>query len=102
MEEVRAGDRFVTTEAIHTHALTHWRAPVTLGFETVIPKGTVLVAPYDAVPTAPGFACVPESYDELEAALVPEADRTAPKYDGFSFVLLRTEIGRRLRRLPVT
>jgi hypothetical protein len=51
-------------------------------FEAVIPKGTVLVAPYDAVESAEGFYCVPERYDEMESLLVPVEDRLADKYGG--------------------
>jgi hypothetical protein len=69
METVRAGDRFVATRDIPTSALTSWNAPATFGFDTVIPQGTVLVAPDDALPGKPGFACVPERYDDLEEGL---------------------------------
>jgi hypothetical protein len=99
VEAVRAGDRFVTTRDISTSALTSWNAPATFGFDTVIPDGTVLVAPHDAVADAPAFACLPERYEELELALVPEEDRQHPKYSGFYFVLDRTEIGRSLQRM---
>jgi hypothetical protein len=99
MSSVRAGDRFVATSDIATSGLSHSLAPFTGGFETVIPAGTVLVAPSDALEEAEGFYCVPEQYEAMEAALVPEADRRHPKYAGYSFVFLETDIGGNLRRL---
>jgi hypothetical protein len=102
MSSVRVGDRFVATADIAISGLSHWKAPFTGDFETVIPEGTVLVAPHDAFAEAEGFYCVPEQCDDLEAVLVPEADRLDPKYDGYSFVFLESDIGGKLRRLNAT
>jgi hypothetical protein len=99
VEPVRAGDSFVAAQDIPTSALTSCKAPATFGFDTVIREGPVLVAPDDAGVDAPGFSCIPERYEELERALVPEEDRLHPKYDGFYFVLDRAAIGSKLRRL---
>jgi hypothetical protein len=45
------------------------------------------------------FYCRPESYRELEPALVPEADRCAADYAGYSLVFPVSEIDGALRRL---
>jgi hypothetical protein len=99
VSRVRKGDRFVTTRDVATSGLTTWLAPFTGDFPTDIPEGTVLVADHDAVATAPGFSCLPDRYDEMEAALVPEEDRRNPKYAGYYFVFLDSDIGDTLRQL---
>jgi hypothetical protein len=93
---VRKGDRFVAVEDISTGVLTHWRAPFTGGNDAIVPKGTVLIALDDQKKGRPGFACRPERYEEMENLLVPEEDRTADKYDGYSLVLESADIGTRL------
>jgi hypothetical protein len=90
MPTVRTGDRFVTTRALPGVGLTHWRAPHTRSLATTIPEAIVLVARTDA--TADAFFCVPERYHELEAAFVPEHDRTAADYTGYSFVFPLSDV----------
>lgn len=87
MEKVVEGDRFVVLRDVTVKGLTHWNAPATFGFEATIPKGTVMVAYHDGAEDAEGFGCVPERYAEMEAALVPEEDRLADKYGGYSFTV---------------
>lgn len=99
VETVRAGDRFVVTDDLSTQGLSAWRAPSTFGFDTVIPKGTVLVAPNDQAPGATGFACIPEQSEKLEELLVPQETREAPKYAGYYFVLNLEDIGTRIQRV---
>ena len=64
---------------------------------------TTSVAPLAATTAADkkaeAFYCRPESYRELEAVLVPEADRRADGYDGYSLVFPIAEIDASLRRL---
>lgn len=98
--EVHEGNRFRAVAEIQTNALIQWRAPLTSGAACTIPTGTILVATHDQIVGAPGFGCVPEKYDELLPVVVPEEDRTAPKFDGYYFVLLNDDIGRSLVRLP--
>lgn len=99
MERVHEGDRFVATRDIATSGMTHWGAPFTSGFETVIPEGTVLVASQDALEGAPGFYLRPEQYEAMETLLVPEEDRLAEAYAGYSFVFDYTDIGEQLERI---
>ena len=61
------------------------------GFECVVPAGTALVA-HDPVEGAEGIGFRPLLYEEMELVLVPEEDRLAEKYDGYSLVILRTDI----------
>jgi hypothetical protein len=87
---------FVVAEPVKAMGLTHWRAPFTGGFECTIPVGTTLVAVHDQADGAEGLAFRPEGYEEMERLLVPEEDRAAEKYDGYSLVVLLAEIGTKL------
>jgi hypothetical protein len=97
---VKKGDRFVAAEDFSTGVLTQWRAPFTGGSDAIVPRGTVLVAVDDQKEDRPGFACLPERYEEMEMLLVPEEDRTAEKYAGYYLVLESADIGTRL--LPLS
>ena len=97
--QVKKWDRFLVVEDIPTHALTHWKAPATFGFACTIPKGTILVAYHDSARVSVGFGCVPENAKEFEKNFVPESDRTDPKYNGYSFVMVYADIGKRLEKL---
>jgi hypothetical protein len=99
VEKVREGDRFVTTRDTPVRGVTHWRAPFTGGFSATLPEGTVLVADIDGVEGAEAFCCRPERYEAVEAELVPEEERLAGKYDGYSLVLLYSDVGVLLRRI---
>jgi hypothetical protein len=89
---VREGDVFVAREAVEAIGLTHWRSAFTGGFECVIPVGTILVADHDHVEGAQGVGVRPQAYDEMECMLVPEEDRTADGYDGYSLVVLLADL----------
>ena len=97
---VNEGDRFITVGSLPARGLVQWRAPLTSGFECVIPDGTILVADYGSMPRSTGFSCIPVNQSELESQLVPEEDRKAEKYAGYYFVLSYRHIGKQLRRLP--
>jgi hypothetical protein len=99
-ERAHGGDRFRAVHDIATSVLIQWKAPLTSGEQCTIPAGTVLVASHDQLPGRPGFGCDPENYEELLPLVVPEQDRSNPKFDGYYFVLLSEEIGRSLERLP--
>ena len=91
--KVRQGERFVVTEDHSVQGLTHWLAPFTGGFEGTIPAGTIVVARYDQHPTAPAFNAIPEDYEGLEEMLIPSAERSHGKYDGYSLTLFASDIG---------
>jgi hypothetical protein len=98
---IRRGDRFEVLRDTPVTGSIHWSAPLTSDFRCVIPAGTVLVSRRDRGP-GPfplGFMCVPEDYAGFEERFVPEKDRLAPKYAGYSFIFSRWAIGTKLRRL---
>ncbi|MGO9753403.1 MAG: hypothetical protein ACLP8S_18470 [Solirubrobacteraceae bacterium] len=99
-DPVRAGERFRAKADIEVAVMTHWRAPFTGGDSAVLPAGTVVVASHDQLPSVPGFSCVPEDYDELERKVVPEEDRSAGKYGGYSLSFVLDDIGPKLEPLP--
>lgn len=78
MHLVRKGQRFRVRKDLATNVLTMWKAPFTAGVPCTLPAGTILIADHDQIRTAPGFACVPEAYEDLEPVLVPAEDRTIP------------------------
>jgi hypothetical protein len=100
VEEIRKGDRFILTRDLATTGLSEWHAPATGSFETVLPAETVVVVNNGRRPGFPGFGCRPERYEELEASLVPEEERSEEKYRGYYFVFNLADIGDSLRRLP--
>jgi hypothetical protein len=53
------GDRFEVVKDSQAAALTHWRAPLTTGFETKLPAGLVVVAVKDA-------------HDDYGVAVIPD------------------------------
>ena len=90
---VAAGERFIVLEDHETYGLTSWFAPFTGDFDCKLPAGLVLVCEGRQVEGAPGFACRPEEYKAVEPLLVPKRDREDPKYGGYWFVLMESEIG---------
>ena len=82
MSGVRAGDRFEATGDIATTGMSHWFAPFTGDFDAVIPQGTVLIAPNDAVESARGFYCRPERDEEMEALQESLYKREQEENDG--------------------
>ena len=90
---VRRGERFVAREDVDLRVVTYWDAPYTGGHSARLPRGTVVVASEDQIPDVPGFGCVPEDYEGLEPVLVPDGDRTAEKYGGYSLSFTLDDIG---------
>lgn len=99
MQLVRKGQRFRVKKNLVTNVLTMWNAPFTAGVPCTLPAGTILIADQDQIRTAPGFACLPEAYGDLEPVLVPAEDRAHPKYNGYYLVLLADQIGEWLEPL---
>ena len=90
------GERFAVRDDVEVKVATHWNAPFTGGHAATLPGGTIVVAADDQVPGFPGFACVPEDYEGLEAVLVPEADREVETYSGYSLSFTLEDIGSKL------
>jgi hypothetical protein len=93
---VLEGQRFKVSSDWEVVGLSQWKAPFTGDFKCVIPAGTVVVALNDQIEGRPGFACRPEQYEELLRILVPVGDRENQKFNGYYFVFLSEEIGKRL------
>jgi hypothetical protein len=67
----RKGDRFEAMSDVRATCLLIHAAPFTDGFETTIPRGTILVVSHDLVDGATSVACQPEEYRRFEKLLVP-------------------------------
>ena len=97
MPQVRAGDRFRATRDISTHGIGIPYAPAHTGpsWETVIPEGTILVAPSDSRDDAGATAFVfqPEDLRGLEETLVPEDVRNGRSYFSYYFGFNFSAIG---------
>ena len=92
MTEIRGGQRYRALRDVEVNALTHWEAPFTGGAKGVVPAGTVVIVAFDPPEMATAIGCDPADAKALEAGFVPEADRTHPKYAGFSLSILRTTL----------
>ncbi|HKB54681.1 MAG TPA: hypothetical protein VKD22_11825 [Ramlibacter sp.] len=99
---VRKGDTFIVTRDLPTQGLVHWQAPLTTGFACVLPAGTVLVVYSTPTPGSTFLSCTPVESAEaaIESRVVPEKDRNADGYAGYSFVLPVRLIGSGLQRCP--
>jgi hypothetical protein len=78
---------------------THWAAPFTGGGKCVIRKGTrvrVSVLPFDPEPV--GVYADPLD-SSLEKQIVPEEERTAPKYGGFSLFVKTDQLNKDFRQV---
>jgi len=84
---MKKGERYVTLSPIPAIAMTHWSAPYTGGHYVTIPKGTVLVVALDQALGASAVYCRPENYDDLHGMFIPEEDRNAAKYNGYSLII---------------
>jgi len=99
MLNIKKDDRFLALKDIEAGGLIHWDRPFTSGFKCIVPKGTILVVPYQPPPAAEGFYCLPENEKEFEQKFVPEEDRTASGYGGFHLVLFKSLVGLSLQKL---
>ena len=80
----RDGEEYEAANDIEVEYVVHFQAPSRSGGKAELSGGTrirVSVAPEDAEPT--GVYAVPLDDGRLEAAVVPSAERTSPKYGGF-------------------
>jgi hypothetical protein len=94
--KIEKGTRFQALHDVATRGLIHWNAPLTTGFRCVIPDGTILVALRDSSSFSLSFGCIPENSRDFEHKFIPETDRVASGYAGYSFVFTRFAIGRKL------
>lgn len=92
----RDGEVYIAVGDFNVSFLTHWRAPFTGGGEGVLPGGTrIYVHVSDPEPIA--VYANAENATELEFALVPNEDRLAEKYTGYSLVISTEDLNRHFR-----
>ena len=96
---VRKGDKFRTIVQIDTYALTCWKAPYTGSEKCSIPKNTILIAYTDGVPHAKGFGCIVENEADFARKYLPSEVINHEKYNGFYFVLMYNDIGKKIIRI---
>ena len=85
--DIRKGQRYQALQPIPVRFLTHWSAPFTDGGTGTLPAGEAFVISFDPPTGATAASCDAEHSKEVEQLLVPEVDRRAPKYNGFSLVI---------------
>lgn len=92
----RDGEVYIATGDFCVSFLTHWMAPFTGGGQGILPSGTrVRVHVSDAEPI--GVYADAENASELELILVPDEDRLASKYGGYSLSILTEDLNRYFR-----
>jgi hypothetical protein len=88
-------------EALHdtpVRFMTAWNAPFTGGGESVLKAGDkVLIDQMPHDPKAISVYAAALDYSSVEARVVPESDRTNPKYAGFYFSLKTVDLNREFK-----
>lgn len=95
----RDRELFEAQRDLHIDYLTHWAAPFTGGGKCMIRKGTrirVSVPAFDQEPIGVHAAPLDTA---LEKEIVPEADRSGPKYGGFSLFVKTAQLNKDFRRI---
>lgn len=95
----RNGEVFEAQSEMQIDYLTHWAAPFTGGGKYLLRKGTrirVSVMPFDPEPIGVYAAPLDAA---LEKEIVPEAERTGPKYGGFSLFVKTDRLNREFRQI---
>jgi hypothetical protein len=91
----RPGEVYELVADAEISYLTHWGAPFTGGGKGMLPKGTrVRIA--DALSDAEPIGAYAEPLEKaaVEALLVPETDRNADAYGGFSLSISTAELNK--------
>ena len=93
----RHGDLYEAIDDVELDYLTQWRAPYTGGGTATLKRGErVLVGSADD-PAPLGVYAAPQNYKEVESRIIPEAERTHYKYDGFSFWISTRDLNAKFR-----
>jgi len=91
----RPGDLYELSADAEISYVTHWAAPFTGGGKGLLRKGTrVRVAVGSADPEPIGVYADPLERSRIEAELVPEADRRAEAYAGFSLSIKTADLNK--------
>lgn len=97
-EGPRDGDVYEAARDVAVDFLVHWQAPMTSGGSGVLPRG----ARCRVRSPSPGARAVSADLldADLERRLVPEDERTHPKYDGMTLSLPVSRLGRDWVKVP--
>jgi len=91
----KQGDVYEAQHDTPVHFMTAWNAPFTGGGESVLKTGDrVLIDQIPSDPKPISVYAVALDYGPMEIRVVPEADRTNPKYGGFYFSLKTVDLNR--------
>jgi hypothetical protein len=101
-EQLRSWARFPRPSEVYELAddaeisyMTHWSAAFTGGGKGLLRKGTrVRISVHTSDPEPIGVYADPLEKSLVEAALVPETDRSAAKYAGFSLFIRTAELNK--------
>jgi hypothetical protein len=99
MSNHRKGDRFRVRHDWPTHAAVIYGAPVTGGFDCVVPEGAVLRIDQDVRPGSTGFWATLERYEDFERLLVPPEILADAEYDHFVFAVGADDVAAHLDEL---
>ena len=95
----RKGDIYEALEDLTVRYMTTWTAPYTGGGEGVLKRGERVlvkdVPPDDLKPIS--VYAVAVDYDRIHERMVPESERTAPRYGGFYLPLKTVELNQKFR-----
>ena len=97
---LRKGARFRVRHDWPTHAAVIYGAPVTGGFDCVLPRDTILCIDQDPKPGSTGFWAKVERYEEYERLLVPPTILADEEYDHFGFAISADDLNAHLDQLP--
>lgn len=78
------GQRYRSSKELKVTGVVTFSMPYTGSFQGMLPRGEILVVEQDPPPQATGVYLQPENYAALETRLIPQEDRTHPKYDSFA------------------
>lgn len=96
----RDREEFEATKDVAVTFVTHWQAPFTGGGTGTLPMGTrVRVSVSGPDPEPIGVYAEPLDYKRFETELVPAADRSTPKYGGFSLSISIEQLNKDFRRV---
>jgi hypothetical protein len=93
----RKGDVYEALHDIEMDFLTSWLAPYTGSGKGILKRGERIVVKEDPAPGYPGVYMEADNYRELEARMVPEAERTHYKFSHFYFSVLIKDLYTKFR-----
>lgn len=94
------GEIYFTLQDIEVLGVSLFKAAGSGGFKCVLPKGTRVVIMHKPMRGASAVNVRPLNYAQLEQRLVPEAERTAPLYNGYGITLYLTDLAKHCRPEP--